>query len=52
MANRVVNGCEKRGVDVITDKIDGNYSILANFGRTHPLYRRVLFFYEAYISMG
>jgi len=31
MAERVVNGCKKRGVDVITYQIDGNYRILGQF---------------------
>ena len=31
MAERVVHGCKKKGVDVITYKIDGNYTILGRF---------------------
>ncbi len=55
MAERVVHGCKKKGVDVITYQIDGNYRILGQFWTNSSFESPSYFFliyYEAYISMG
>ena len=50
MAKRVVNGCKKRGVDVIIYYIDGNYTIFGQFWTDSSLESPGSFFYyEAYI---
>lgn len=53
MAERVVRGCKKRGVDVSIYRNDGNYPILGQFWTDSSLEPPgCLFYYEAYISMG